>query len=312
MLPKVIKTACIVGSIVLVIQAIMLPFYQTDGSSSSIMGQFIYAGTAFVFILFSLRKSWTWILTLGLASAFLISSILVFPTEQYYGALTPVAQVTSFLQGLSCFVILVSVLLPAGRRWFFGPYQFAAVSDELFTAIRQNETTAEVTYQLSQFDLLWFNLYQSVRSLTLLVALMVTMLGVGYFVFIVFSETSVSLSVKIITYVFVLAILLLTMAILNFVILVIFHLINQIRDPRVTLLMSDEGLIIASASERREIKWSGIKQVRQRGGHILFFLSGRSAIVVPTHAFSNDTDAGNFFVYARQLWEKAVHPMTAE
>ncbi len=105
------------------------------------------------------------------------------------------------------------------------------------------------------------------------------------------------------------AILILGLILLMFIVLVIDHLRNKIKyqgvDQSCTLSVSESGIVAEFVTGRTQLPWSKIRKIHQTRNHILIYLSGRAAFVIPRRSFADHANAEQFFETSQRFWENS-------
>lgn len=175
----------------------------------------------------------------------------------------------------------------------------------------------EVTYRRSFWDMVWFNFYQTPRTLTSQILFGIITLAIGYGVFTAFvdnlTDNKFPLWIYVLSYsiLFILELLatFLIIAALIFLVLIFTYITSQSQRKQnrqeCKLSVSENGLISETPIGRSEIKWSGIVKIHQSYRYVLLYFSERTALLIPKRAFVNKAEADDFFNYAYQFWDMA-------
>jgi hypothetical protein len=300
---KFIKASCIVGSVAFLFQAVLALFYGPVGS-----GRFVVAiiQVVYAFLLFSFlrRKRWSWLFVLIFTPIKVIQSILLPPTEYFYGSSFYFVQLLVFFTVLACAVIFILMLLPSTKVWFTGNKTLENISKEKF----HSGEVLEITYRNNFWDIVWFNLYQTPRSRTVQISFILGILSFSFLSFSSLSNTNYSFGIKVFIVILILALIFIGFIALTFTIVTIRYVVRQF-DIR-TLLdcklsVSASGVISETPFKNKAIKWSGIEKIQESSHYIMLFLSDRKAHLIPKRAFANKFDEEKFFDYSLSCYEKS-------
>lgn len=116
-MPRHLLIACIVLIIGILGRAAIAPLYEHG------IGQYlspaIGIGLVTLVVLFMRRKQWTWRCVFWIALSFPVINAAFFPTQEFYGALTPYAAAFSAIEIAGGAVILFSMLRSSATKvWF--------------------------------------------------------------------------------------------------------------------------------------------------------------------------------------------------
>jgi hypothetical protein len=299
---KIIKFACIVGSILFFFNAILASLNNAAGGGRFVIST-IFIGYAFLFFSFLRRQRWSWLFMFIFTPAHVISSVLTPPTEYFYGSLVFFAQTLAVIESITCAMIFVMMLLPQTKVWFTGFETIENINKEEF----HNGEVLETTYRNNFWDIVWFNLYQTPRSRTSQISFVIIILIVTFLLFSSLSDTELSFGDKIFTYVIILISIFIGIAMINFAILGFMYVVRQFDIRAIQnckLSVSEGGAISETPFKNRGIKWSEIEKIQQSSRYIMLYLSDRAALLIPKRAFANKFDAERFFEYSLSCFEK--------
>ena len=302
MLPKVIKIACIAGSVAFLFHAALAPFYETEGFRFT--ASIVFIAIAILLFSFLRRQRWSWLLVLIFTASHVIISIIFPPTEKFYGSLTLIGQILVIIESLACIVIFVSMLFPATKVWFTGSDVIKIIKEDEF----HKGEVLEVSYRNSFWDAVWFSFYQTPRSRTAQISFVVIILGVALIFFSSLSDTNYSFSIRFFTYVVFLTLIFLGLIMLSLVILGIKYILRLFfarAKQECKLSVSERGALVETPSKNKEIRWSGIEKIKQNSKYIMLYLSDSEAILLPKRTFTKGSDADKFFDYSYSCFEKS-------
>ncbi len=188
---KLIRIACILSIVVVLVQGIFALFYENV--SSRWIAPVTSVGMALMFFLFLRRnlRMWRWVRAFTVVSP--VISALFPPSEKYYGNFTEPARILVAIQSLVFLVVFFATFAPAVKSWFFESQIFDHTNDPNF----HTGETIQVTYQKNFWDMVWFSLYQSFRLPGAYIGGGVLLTLIGLFVFNVLKDASYSVLVKI-------------------------------------------------------------------------------------------------------------------
>lgn len=298
LLQKTIKGACIVGIIAFLGQAALAPFYSMG--IFRVTGSIMFIGYAVVLWAFMRRQRWSWLFTLPLGIVIPILSIFLLPAEETYGKLIWIARFLALSQGLACLVLLITMFMPATKRWF---------RDERVDPNFHCGKQIEVSYQNAFWDLLWFNLYQLPRARTFYIVNGLLLLSNALIVLVLLGDSEYPFFIKALTYMVITTLIFSIISVLSLITLVVVYAYRKIQhhrtrqDSRVSI--SESGVTCESPSDLRQIKWSGVAKVQQSASYILIYLSDIEAFVIPKSAFHEGSDANRFLSQSLEYWQNA-------
>jgi hypothetical protein len=167
----------------------------------------------------------------------------------------------------------------------------------------------KVNYRNNFWDLVWFSFYQFPRMRTNQIVFVLFFGVVGYTAVDVLSHTALSPAGKVVISVIALLAILLVMITINFIHLVFLQLFSSHQRLLVSqdnkLTLSETSILSESGIGRSEIKWSGIKKIKQSKRYILLYISDQAALIVPKRSFTNAEEVDTFYAYSLQQMKKA-------
>ncbi len=174
----------------------------------------------------------------------------------------------------------------------------------------------EVSYRNGFWDIVWFNFYLLTHTLRYQIVYGLLFLGFGYFYFNGLVDDKLPFLIKVLAFILTIIQLAVLFAGFIFAISGFSYIANQTQRQQLKqdrkLSVADNGVIAEWAIGRSEIKWPGIKKIRQTHNYILFNITERQGWIIPKRAFADRADAEKFFTYSYQLWEKGKNTNTLQ
>ncbi|MBK8814322.1 MAG: hypothetical protein IPN42_01870 [Methylococcaceae bacterium] len=116
-MPLHLLVACVILIASLLVHAALAPYYETG--SFILISPIIFIGLSVIFFAFIKKRLWSWQWAFYISLGNIVIHSLFLPTPEFFGEVTPFAQVLFAVELITSFVIFLSMFTKTTKNWFF-------------------------------------------------------------------------------------------------------------------------------------------------------------------------------------------------